>query len=248
MSDVIILVAIYSLLGWITEVIYAFHKRGYFVNRGFLHGPFCPIYGISLTTIVILFQPIEGSLIGLFVYSFILTSVIEYVTSFVLEKSFHSKWWDYSDEKFNIKGRVCLKFSIYWGAAAIVIYKVVHPLVMGIVNEIPHGMAVIVSRSLLGLLLVDLAFTMSSLTKLRSITNKFSKVVERARAIKLSDAERAIKLKSVLLEYDNLKEKLNFNHNRLLRSFPTFKKERFEKMIEDIKQELEELKGDIKNR
>lgn len=248
MSDVIILVALYSLLGWITEVIYAFYKRGHFVNRGFLHGPFCPIYGISLTIIVILFQSVEGSLLGLFVYSFILTSIIEYVTSFILEKAFNSKWWDYSDEKFNIRGRVCLKFSVYWGAAAIVIYKVVNPIVIDIVRSIPEGMATLLSYSLLGLLLVDLAFTMSSLTELRSITNRFSKVVDRARALKLSDAERVIKLKSLLLEYDNLRKKLNFNHNRLLRSFPTFKRERFESMIEDIRRELEELKEDIKNR
>lgn len=248
MSDLVILLAIYSFLGWVTEVVYAFHTRGHFVNRGFLHGPFCPIYGISLTIIVILFQPIEGSLLGLFVYSFILTSVIEYVTSLVMERAFNSKWWDYSDEKFNIQGRVCLKFSIYWGAAAILIYKLVHPLVMGIVNEIPQSLAEILARLLLGLLLVDLAFTMNSLTELRGITNRLGNLVEKAKSIKLTEAERVARLKSTLLEYESVRAKLNFNHNRLLKAFPNFKKEGFELMIEDIKRELEELKEEIKKR
>ena len=103
---------IYAFIGWCTEVSYAALDRGIFVNRGFLNGPYCPIYGCGVLIVVVLLTPLKKNLLILYLGSFLLTSVLEFITGFVMEKVFHNKWWDYSDKPFNIMGYVCLKFSI----------------------------------------------------------------------------------------------------------------------------------------
>ena len=100
--------------GWCTEVSYAALDRGIFVNRGFLNGPYCPIYGCGVVIVVAVLTPLKDNLLILFIGSFLLTSILEYITGYLLEKVFHNQWWDYSDKPFNIHGYVCLKFSIYW--------------------------------------------------------------------------------------------------------------------------------------
>ena len=118
---------IYAFIGWCTEVSYAALDTGKFVNRGFLNGPYCPIYGCGVVIVVAI----------LFAGSFLLTSVLEYITGYILEKVFHNKWWDYSDKPFNIKGYVCLKFSIYWGLACTFIMDIIHPIIYAAIRFIP---------------------------------------------------------------------------------------------------------------
>ena len=103
---------IYGFLGWCCEVIYAAIIDGKFVNRGFLNGPICPIYGFGVLFVLTLLEPIRENFLFLFIGSVILTSVLEFITGFLLEKVFKMKWWDYSNERFNIHGYICLKFSI----------------------------------------------------------------------------------------------------------------------------------------
>ena len=129
---------IYAFLGWCTEVSYAALDRGIFVNRGFLNGPYCPIYGFGVVIVVTILTPLQDNLLLLFFGSFLLTSVLEYITGFLLEKVFHDRWWDYSNKPFNIHGYVCLKFSIYWGLACTFIMKVIHPIIYRGITWIPH--------------------------------------------------------------------------------------------------------------
>ena len=110
---------VYGFLGWCTEVAYAAVKQGKFVNRGFLNGPICPVYGIGVGVVVQFLTPVENNLVLLYISSTILVTAIEGITGFLLEKIFHNKWWDYSDMPFNIKGYVCLKFTILWGLAVL---------------------------------------------------------------------------------------------------------------------------------
>ena len=119
----------YAVLGWCVEVVYATTNTGKFINRGFLNGPLCPIYGVGATIVVILLNPISDNLLFLFVGSVFLTSAIELITGFVLEKIFHQKWWDYSMRPFNIGGYICLRFSLAWGFACTFVMKVIQPVV-----------------------------------------------------------------------------------------------------------------------
>ena len=108
---------IYGFLGWCSEVAFAAVAHGKFVNRGFVNGPICSIYGFGVMSVLLVLGPLKSSLWLLFGGSVLFTSAIEYLTGWVLEKVFHDKWWDYSKRPLNIKGYVCLEFSVLWGLA-----------------------------------------------------------------------------------------------------------------------------------
>lgn len=156
---------IYAIIGWCTEVAYAALDNGVFVNRGFLNGPYCPIYGCGVVIVVAALTPLKENLFLLFFGSFLLTSALEFITGYVLEKVFHNKWWDYSDKPFNIKGYVCLKFSIYWGLACTFIMDIIHPAIYKAITTIPHIAGVIVLSILMPLFLADLCVTVATILK-----------------------------------------------------------------------------------
>ena len=126
---------IYAFLGWCTEVAYAALDTGKFVNRGFLNGPVCPVYGCGVLVVIVVLTPLKENFLILFAGSFLLTSIIEFITGFLLEKLFHNQWWDYSNEHFNICGYVCLKFSILWGIACTLIMDVIHPSIYKVIKN-----------------------------------------------------------------------------------------------------------------
>lgn len=117
---------IYAVLGWCIEVSFQTLNKGKFINRGFLNGPVCPIYGFGMIVLLYFLTPFTDNVILLFIGSIILTSTLEFITGFVLEKVFNDKWWDYNDRPFNIKGYICLSFSIMWGLAAVFVIEIVH--------------------------------------------------------------------------------------------------------------------------
>lgn len=106
---------VYGFLGWCTEVIFAAFKQHRFVNRGFLNGPICPIYGVGVTLVIACLEAFQSNLLLLYISSVILVTVLEGVTGWAMDKLFHNKWWDYSKLPFNIGGYVCLLFSLIWG-------------------------------------------------------------------------------------------------------------------------------------
>lgn len=128
---------IYAVLGWCAEVIFAAVNTGKFVNRGFLNGPLCPMYGVGVAVIVFCLSPLEDNVWLTFLAAVVLTSGLEWITGFVLEKLFHQRWWDYSELPFNIGGYICLKFSLAWGLACLLILKVIHPGIAALVHHIP---------------------------------------------------------------------------------------------------------------
>lgn len=137
---------IYSFLGWCVEVAYNTIAQGNIVNRGFLNGPYCPIYGFGMISILLIFEEITGvnvrenNGIVLFISGILIASAIELFGGWILDKLFHIRWWDYSDKPFNFKGYICLEFSIYWGLGIVFIYRIIHPTIRFFVTEIiPHG-------------------------------------------------------------------------------------------------------------
>ena len=176
---------IYAFIGWCTEVSYAALDRGIFVNRGFLNGPYCPIYGCGVVIVVAALTPLKDNLLILFAGSFLLTSILEYITGFILEKVFHNKWWDYSNKPFNIHGYVCLKFSIYWGLACTFIMDVIHPIIYKGITMIPHILGVVLLCIIMSAFAVDCGVTVTTILKF----NKRLKVMDEmaAKIHKLSD-------------------------------------------------------------
>ena len=136
-QEILFYVTIYSFLGWCVEVVYHTVNYGEFSNRGFVGGPVCTIYGVGFTGIVYLLKPFRENPAVLFAVSVVLTTVLEFLTGWVLEKVFHEKWWDYSKEPFNVKGYICLRFSLIWGLACTGTMMIIHPLAEKLYHWIP---------------------------------------------------------------------------------------------------------------
>ena len=134
MYRIISLFFIYAFLGWCVEVIYAGVSSGKFVNRGFMNGPVCPIYGVGAIAILCVLDTIKDNFIFLCIGSMAITSFIELMTGLILKKIFNRQWWDYSNEPYNLGGYICLKFSFMWMIACVVGVDIVHPIVIKIVE------------------------------------------------------------------------------------------------------------------
>lgn len=146
---------IYCFLGWVWETLYVSIAKGEWVNRGFMHGPFLPIYGVGCTAMVFITIPIKGNLLFEFIVGMIGATVMEYYTGVVMEKIFHLRYWDYSKEKFNLNGYICLKSSICWGVFAILVPEVLHVKIEHLVLAIPENALEIIVVILNGYIAAD---------------------------------------------------------------------------------------------
>ena len=156
---------IYAILGWCAEVAFAAVKERKFVNRGFLNGPLCPIYGAGVVTVAVLLEPFHDRLLLLYLASAVLTTVMEGLTGWALDRLFHHKWWDYTGMPLNIGGYVCLPFSLVWGAACVAIVKVIHPAVEDLVAFLPELPGMILLLLMCCGLGADLAVTVNGILK-----------------------------------------------------------------------------------
>ena len=161
---------IYSCMGWLYESVFCTIKNGYWQNRGFLYGPVCPIYGVGAALITYIDDVIlakgeqEFLWWQIFLVAFLGSVVLEYATSYVLEKLFHAYWWDYSTIPFNIHGRVCLPASVGFGVAGLVVIYGVAPLVRRMTGWISPMWMELVSLLFMAVVSVDATLTVSALT------------------------------------------------------------------------------------
>ena len=150
---------IYSCIGWCLEVIYAAATTGQLVNRGFLNGPVCPIYGFGMIIVLFALTPLQHSILLLYLGGVILPSALELVGGWALYKLYHTRWWDYSDFPFNIGGYICLEFCLLWGVGTLVVMRIVHPVVADLVALIPPFVGVILMCFLYAVYAVDVVAT-----------------------------------------------------------------------------------------
>ena len=167
---------IYAFLGWCTEVCYAALVTGKFVNRGFLNGPLCPIYGFGVLLVGVCLTPLRENTLLLFAASVALTSLLELATGCLLEKVFHERWWDYSDEPFNFKGYICLRFSLAWGLAVLLVVEVIHPGVVAVIRWVPRPVGGVLLTALCAALAVDLVATVKSIAKLNHLLQQIDEL------------------------------------------------------------------------
>lgn len=128
---------IYSFFGWVWETSYVSLKEGEYINRGFINGPFCTIYGAGAISVYLILKPVEQNLLLLFLGGIIVATVLEYFTAVLMESIFHTSWWDYSDKKFNFQGRICLGASLGWEFFTVGLFRILHPVVEDIVAMYP---------------------------------------------------------------------------------------------------------------
>lgn len=184
-TDYILYFFLYSMMGWVGETIYCSVGDKKFVNRGFLTGPMCPIYGTGATVFSVCLMPFYNKygyskwyIILLVIFlGMILADIVEFLTSLIMEKLFNARWWDYSNKKFNIQGRICLGHTMYWGVATGLFIYVVHPFVTRTVEGVvmPAQRQQIVIMILL-VFLVDLFFAVKGAFDVRKFMTKLNKI------------------------------------------------------------------------
>lgn len=227
---------IYSFLGWCLEVCYAALNTGRFINRGFLNGPYCPIYGVGVVIIIVFVFPLRKNIFILFIASVILTSILELVTGFALEKIFHYRWWDYSDVPFNICGYICLKFSIIWGLACVLVVDIIHPVVESVISWLP----LLAGKIILGVagtfILIDFIVTVKTVLKLNAKLEKLEKIAgdihkfsDRIGGKVSSDFMTAQdKIEELKRKREELLKNIPWLEKRIMKSFPDMKSTKYD--------------------
>lgn len=180
--------SIYSVLGWVCETVYCSVIQRKFVNRGFLNGPVCPVYGVGAVLVIYLLQPVAGNVPALFLTGMLVTTVLEYLTSVLLEKLFHMKWWDYSHFKLQINGRVCLLNSLMFGALSVFVMLVLHPRVQKLVDLIPAAVLPWISLGIAAVFIADTVLTVRSILilkgKLEEVRRALADIKEKSEQVK----------------------------------------------------------------
>ena len=202
----IALFLIYSFIGWIVEVSAFLIQDHKFVNRGFLIGPVVPIYGTGGILITILLTKYQSDPIVLFCMAVIVCSILEYLTSYIMEKIFKTRWWDYSNKKFNINGRICLSNLIVFGIMGLVMVYLINQFLINILNKIDPILLKCVVSILMVLFVIDFFVSFSVTSKIKNV----GKVV-----FKDSTEEINAKVKEILLSKGKLTR-------RVIKAFPNF--------------------------
>ena len=192
---------IYSFIGWIMEVVWNLFTDKKLVNRGFLIGPYCPIYGVGCLLLILLLGKFKSDPVILFFMSIIVCSILEYSTSYIMEKLFKARWWDYSEYKLNLNGRICAATMIPFGILGVLVVYYLNPFVSGFVpfNNIVFSIILI-------FFVLDFGISFGIIENMKRTITTITK----------DSSEKKTKM---------VKEKIlskSFLHKRLLRAFPSF--------------------------
>lgn len=263
-TDLLMYFFIYGFLGWILEVVFHAIVQQKLVNRGFLNGMICPIYGIGMVILVLLLDPIKGSLVKLFFGAAILCSVLELITGFALKVIFHQRWWDYSNEKFNLGGYICLEFSVYWGIAGVIAIDGIHPLVVKLIGLLPHWGVTLIVSVLSILIIFDIIATIISIRGLNKEITHIDEMGDMIKAVSdeitemLYDGSKdaMVALEKHRPEFEQKKKELadltnkaeekkkhvaknmSRSQRRLIKAFPNFENLKHKQATKEVKEKL----------
>jgi uncharacterized membrane protein len=221
--------AVYSIIGWIYETILCSIKQKRFINRGFLNGPYCPIYGCGALLDILLLGRISNTVL-LFLAAALLTGALEYFTSLTMEKLFHARWWDYSDKKFNINGRVYLTGVIAFGIFSLVLILFLHPAVSIHTAILPETLRTTVAAILFSILLIDTIYTIAKFSE-------FEKVLQEMKS-RLSIPLISTKTRCArkLTNLNGRIKMINSQVCRMILSFPKLKSIHFEEELKKLRE------------
>ncbi len=202
-----LLFLLYSVVGWVIEIICCAFISKSFINRGFLLGPYCPIYGTTAIIMILFLKKYTDDPIALFIISCVLATFIEYITSYMMEVLFKARWWDYSEKKYNINGRVCLENAFLFGVLGILLMYFINPFFVFLLHKIPSFLSVGIALLLFVLYLVDNVISFRVIMGAKNTINQ-----------ELKDSTEIFKEK--VLESIRKKSKIS---KRLVNAFPSFK-------------------------
>ena len=222
-----LLFMIYAVAGWIMEVTCKLIQYKRFINRGFLIGPYCPIYGYGALLITFLLGRYKYDALVLFVMAIVVCGTLEYLTSLVMEKMFKARWWDYSKRKFNINGRICLETLLPFGIMGCLILYIVNPAFLNIYEKMPNIALHIICGILLAVYITDNIISGKIISNLKEISV----------SVKDNTEEISKKVKKIITQKSGL-------HRRLVEAFPNIKaKVNLKDWITKGEEKINELKN-----
>ena len=226
---------IYSFLGWLCEDIYVGIGKRKLVNRGFLYGPYCPIYGFGALLVLNFLWPVKNNPILVFLGGILLTSILEYITSWIMEKLFHERWWDYSNYPFNIHGRVCLKNSLLFGLLALFITYGIHPYIIRLYNWIQNSYLYLLYILFAVGFVIDIYYTVTNLLKRKKLISFIHKSLNELEQHEKELTIELIKNNPAIMEKINSIRNLDRTH--LSKAFPNriIKKGQIHDWLEQLK-------------
>ena len=251
---------IYSFFGWVYESLWSSFNERQWVNRGFLSGPVIPIYGFGAVFFVLLLSDINNP-VYIFILGMVIASVLEYFTSWAMEKLFHARWWDYNHYPFNLNGRICLYGALLFGFFAVVIIKVVQPYVAKFTAGFSDSALYSLSVVLMILFITDTILTVRKVLHLKERMQELQKAIilyrnqaeeHIAEYKKYRHEQRQQLLLNMKTEFEDskiyavLKEKfgdLDSHEKRLLKAFPNLRSKEFDDAVIRIKNKLSEYKN-----
>ena len=248
---------IYCFIGWCFESTYVSIKSRRLVNRGFLRGPFLPIYGFGAITILLATLLVTWSVPLIFICGMIAATLLEYVTGAIMESVFSMKYWDYSNQRFNIKGYICLSSSIAWGVFSVLLVKVVHVPVVRIVGNMNKTLLGVILLVVAAVTAVDFVFSFKNALDFRKILvyqaavkKELAELSERISETREAFSEMANekqreyfarqeeRISALKLELDAVRFKAEKFSKSIIRSFPNSSSDRCGEALEDIKKKV----------
>jgi len=250
-----LLFIIYSIMGWCMEVVLKLIESRKFVNRGFLIGPYCPIYGYGAILITFLLKKYVDDVLTLFIMAILVCGILEYLTSYFMEKIFKARWWDYSRNKFNINGRVCLETIIPFGLLGLLIMYIANPFFIGKLEQLPENWLNVLFWTLLVIFIVDnivstvvisyikkaLKFIGKELDNTEEITQKIKEVLRQKSPLHRRLANAYPKLEAVKIKIKEKKEKIK----KQVKEQKKIIIEQVEEQKREIKEQIQEQKNEI---
>lgn len=263
--DLFLSFTIYSFLGWVCETVYCSVLFKKFVNRGFLNGPFCPVYGFGAVILLYILKPLPKNALLIFSAGIVITTMLEYITACILEKLFHAKWWDYSRNKFNYKGRVCLLNSILFGLLSVTLIFLIKPFTVWLISLMPQNVKYWLFTLLTVYFIADISITVASMYKLNlrleALNHAFSAVkekldntgfynalnirerLEKVHELLNTDKGRAIynSIESIRSHIKQLETDNRTFQKRIIKAFPSISSTKYPELLNIIKEKV--LKG-----
>lgn len=252
--ETMLLFYLFCIVGWIWECFYMSIRNKKLTNRGFLTGPYIPIYGLGGIAVYLVFQKYSGNLFSintLYIYllGLIFATTLEYLTSILMEIIFKARWWDYSNEFLNLNGRICLISSLFWGLLSVIFIQIVNPLLLKHIININHDLKLIIVTALTTTMLIDIAITIIAIINLQEkISNilSFEKNALNTLKGKIENIQE-LSYKQILSDYKaRLYNISNPFTKRLISAFPKLNFKSKERQNIFIK--LKEIKENIKNK
>ena len=206
-----LLFLIYSFIGWIIEMVVYLRRYKKVIDRGFLIGPILPLYGFGAILMIIFLGKYSNDIITLFCMSALLCTVLEYLTSYIMEKLFHARWWDYSDMKYNIEGRVRLKNSLLFGLGGVLVVPFVNPFLVSLLSKLSVDTINTAAVIFFIMFAIDVCFSCKVIFSFRSLITDVRKdsSAEINKLVKKMIAKDSIFAKRLVHAFPNLKLNIN---------------------------------------